>query len=193
MGILSEESLAKPALALIDVSGSATREMIESQLLFTLSFAGKAGGLVGFFDTQLRSELMPLTAQTVGRLMAGEFPGGGGTDLGAAKAALDSLPSGRGPMRVALFSDWYFDLPQRREELGLLKEDELFLLGDCMGPQATQTEEMLAAHRSAGRIPDWIQAWGSHETQALASEAEALEIAKSIEPGAPATRSSLTL
>lgn len=194
MGILTDESWAKPVLALIDTSGSVSDEVIESQLLFALSFAGEAGGLVGFFDTEMRSELMPLTPQTVGRLIAADgFPGRGGTDLIAVKEAMESLPQGRGPMRLAVLSDWAFGMPKDREEFSLSEGDEMFMMGDCLPPGQSQTESLLDIHKNQGVIAPWVNAWGSQEALAFASQLEAQQIAKTTRRGSKAERPSLAL
>lgn len=171
---LSEESLAKPVLALVDVSGSVSSEVWERQLLFALDFAAGAGGWVGFFDHAFQEPLHELTAASVASLISEGMPRGGGTVAEAMRQAAEDLPEDRGPIRMLMLSDWCFSMPKTPRSMGMLEGDELFMAGDCAAPGSSDTDENLEG--LARVIPLWVRALSSEEVWGFKARMEAGEI-----------------
>lgn len=180
----------KPLLALIDTSGSVSRQDIERQLCAALSLTGAAGGWFAFYDHELRSELTPLTADTVGETIAcGHYPGGGGDDVpGVVSAALALMEESgwAGPARVAIFSDLMCRLPTLAQLDRKREGDEFYLCGDCREPEASLTDGVMREMKErpfGGPGPELVD---SQTIKSALAEFEAREIARCLRAGAVA-------
>lgn len=102
----------------------------------------------------------------------------------ALKEAVDLLGPERGDIRILGLSDWCYEPPRERGELGAREGDEVFLAGDCMEPGASKTDEMMGGMKKSGVCPEWIQMLDARAAWGFAVAQEALEIDQAIGPGA---------